>query len=180
VNALAKEEVGKYFHTHFVASFQKVATFQINGGQKQGGNVASYFCTPQNRVLHVVAGPVDDTRLLREARWAVETWKLAQLEARGSGSRLLALFRNAHAERLRREHGLDLRKAAPPAAGVPGQAAAPVYEQARFKALDSQGRVHLLLTAAPLAPLSHLYRIVFEKILDERVSSSPVEVAGTP
>ena len=51
-------------YTFFVSSFQKVATFRIvAGGQKQGGNVASYFCAPDGRVLHIVAGPVDCSRL---------------------------------------------------------------------------------------------------------------------
>ena len=52
--------MGDYLNRHFVSAFQKVATFQIvNGAQKQGGNVASYFCTPEGRVLHAIAGPVD-------------------------------------------------------------------------------------------------------------------------
>ena len=59
MNALADPEVGKYFKEHFLASFQKVGTFRIVGKNKQGGNVASYFCAPDGRVLHVVAGPVD-------------------------------------------------------------------------------------------------------------------------
>ncbi len=67
MNALANDEVGKYLAEHFVSSFQKVATFKIAGGQKQGGNVASYFCAPDGRVLHVVAGPVDAATMLRES-----------------------------------------------------------------------------------------------------------------
>jgi hypothetical protein len=48
-----------------------VGTFRIVNGQKQGGNVASYFCTPDGRVLHLIAGPVDGDTLIREARWVV-------------------------------------------------------------------------------------------------------------
>jgi len=59
VNALANPEVGKFVNEYFCSSFQKVATFKIVGGAKQGGNVASYFCAPDGRVLHCVAGPVD-------------------------------------------------------------------------------------------------------------------------
>ena len=59
MNALAKEKVGKYLNTHFVSAFQKVATFQVAGKAKQGGNVASYFCTHDGLVLHAIAGPVD-------------------------------------------------------------------------------------------------------------------------
>ena len=77
MNALANEKVGKYLNEYFVSSFQKVGTFQIVGGQKQGGNVASYFCAPDGRVLHVVAGPVDAATMLREAKWVVETTRKA-------------------------------------------------------------------------------------------------------
>ena len=81
MNALANDEVGKYLNEHFVSSYQKVATFKVVGGQKQGGNVASYFCAPDGRVLHVIAGPVDAATFLREAKWVVETTKLAMKEA---------------------------------------------------------------------------------------------------
>jgi hypothetical protein len=107
VNALADERVGKYLNEYFVSSFQKVATFRIVGnGQKQGGNVASYFCAPDGRVLHVIAGPVDAGTMLREAQWVVETTKKAIAESKGDGALFKAAFRKAHADRLRQEHGL--------------------------------------------------------------------------
>ena len=107
MNALANPEVGKYLNEYFVSSFQKVATFRIiNGVQKQGGNVASYFCAPDGRVLHVIAGPVDAATMLREAKWVVETTKKAMAESKGDGATFKAYFRKAHAERLRHENGL--------------------------------------------------------------------------
>jgi hypothetical protein len=107
VNALANPEVGRYLNEYFVSSFQKVATFRIvAAGQKQGGNVASYFCAPDGRVLHVVAGPVDSATLLREAKWVVATTRLAMAESKEDGAAFKAYIRKAHAERLRREHGL--------------------------------------------------------------------------
>jgi hypothetical protein len=106
VNALANAEVGKYLNEYFVSSFQKVATFRIVGGQKQGGNVASYFCAPDGRVLHCVAGPVNADVMLRESKWVVETTKKAMAEAKGDGGKFKAHFRKAHAERLKAEHGL--------------------------------------------------------------------------
>jgi hypothetical protein len=109
VNALADPEVGKYLNEYFVSSFQRVATFRITaGGQKQGGNVASYFCAPDGRVLHVIAGPVNAGTLLGEARWVVETAKKAIAESKGDGATFKVEFRKAHAERLRREHGLNV------------------------------------------------------------------------
>lgn len=111
MNALASPEVGKYLNEYFVSAFQKVATFRIVGNQKQGGNVASYFCAPDGRVLHVVAGPVDAATLVREAKWVVETTKKAIAESKGDGGRFKANLRTAHAERLKNEHGLVVEPA---------------------------------------------------------------------
>jgi hypothetical protein len=163
VNALANDNVGNYLNQHFVSSFQKVGTFKIVNGQKQGGNVASYFCTPDGQVLHVVAGPVDAATFLREARWTVETYKLAVLDSRGDAARLRAFFRQAHADRLKQENGLDIA-----AAGA---------LQSR-QALSLQGRAHLLLAAAPLVHIDQAYRLVFERILGEQVSTAPVAVVS--
>jgi hypothetical protein len=106
VNALANPEVGKYLNEYFVSSFQKVATFRIVGKQKQGGNVATYFCAPDGRVLHLVAGPVNAPQMLAEARWVVETTKRAMKETKDDGAAFKAYFRKAHAERLRNDAGL--------------------------------------------------------------------------
>jgi hypothetical protein len=106
VGALANKEVGKYINEFFVSSFQKVATFKIVGKQKQGGNVAAYFCAPDGRVLHVVAGPVNAAVMLREAKWVVETAKSAIKEAKGDGAKFKTIFRKAHAAKLKTDTGL--------------------------------------------------------------------------
>ncbi|MFO0878997.1 MAG: hypothetical protein U0840_16765 [Gemmataceae bacterium] len=106
MSALADREVGKYINEHCCASFQKVATFRIVGGAKQGGNVAAYFCAPDGRVLHVVAGPVNASTMLREARWVVETARTGIKESKGDGARFKALLREAHARRLKEDFGL--------------------------------------------------------------------------
>jgi len=103
---LTSPEVGKFVNEYFVCSFQKVATFKIVGNQKQGGNVATYFCAPDGRVLHVIAGPVDAATLLREAKWVVDNTEKAIAESKGDGARFKAYFRKAHAARLQAEHGL--------------------------------------------------------------------------
>jgi hypothetical protein len=108
VGALNNPEVGKYINEHCVASFQKVATFKIVGKQKQGGNVASYFCAPDGRVLHIVPGPVDAATMLREAQWIVTTAEKGIAEAKGDGSKFKAILRKAHADRLLTEHGLQV------------------------------------------------------------------------
>jgi hypothetical protein len=106
VNALADPEVGKYLEKYFVSAFQRVGTFRIVGKQKQGGNVATYFCAQDGRVLHAIAGPVDAQTLLREAQWVVESTKKALAANKEDGAEFKAYFRKAHAEKLRTEHGL--------------------------------------------------------------------------
>jgi hypothetical protein len=106
VNALADPEVGLYFEKYFVASFQRVGTFRIVGAQKQGGNVATYFCAPDGRVLHAIAGPVNAQTLLAESKWVVETAKAAIEKSKGDGVEFKAVLRRAHADKLRQESGL--------------------------------------------------------------------------
>jgi hypothetical protein len=91
VGALANAEVGKYINEHFVSSFQKVATFRIVGAAKQGGNVAAYFCAPDGRVLHVVAGPVNAATMLRESKWVVDTPSEAAAQAKKEGKLVFVL-----------------------------------------------------------------------------------------
>ncbi len=106
MGALNNAEVGKYCNEYFVSSYQKVATFKIVNGQKQDGNVAAYFCAPDGRVLHCVAGPVDAQTFLNEAKWTVETAKACIKDSKGSGAKFKELFRTAHAEKLRQEFGI--------------------------------------------------------------------------
>jgi hypothetical protein len=108
VGALTNPEVGKFINENCVSSFQKVATFKIVGNQKQGGNVASYFCAPDGRVLHVIPGPVDAGTMLREAKWIVGVTEKAIAEAKGDGAKFKAIIRKAHADRLLAEHGLQV------------------------------------------------------------------------
>jgi hypothetical protein len=113
VGALNNPEVGKYCNEFFVSSYQKVATFKIVNGNKQGGNVAAYFCAPDGRVLHCVAGPVDAATFLREAKWTVETAKTCIKDSTGkdgkvNGAKFKELFRKAHAEKLRQEVGITV------------------------------------------------------------------------
>jgi hypothetical protein len=156
---LANAEVGNYLKGNLVATYQKVGTFTIDGGQKQGGNVASYFCTPEGHVLHSIAGPVNAEVMLREARWVVETSKLAALDGAKSDVRLRGFWRSAHSDRLQHEHHVDLSR---------------IGRMHHRLNLDNQGKVHLLLATAPLPRLEQIYKLVFEKILNEKVSTAPV------
>jgi len=106
VGALNNEEVGKYVNKYFVSSFQKVATFKVIGKQKQGGNVATYFCAPDGRVLHCVAGPVNAATMLAECKWVVETTESAIKESKNDGAKFKEIFRKAHAAKLKQDTGL--------------------------------------------------------------------------
>ena len=197
MNALANPEVGAYINKHFVSSFQKVATFRIVNGQKQGGNVASYFCAPDGRVLHCEA-----------ATKAVEESKKQEIPFK-------VMFRKLHAERLRQEHGLVVEVAsfdapdpkddgplsyrdptgrplmpvlvAPPidgpdvefrgkaqAAGAPQMERAAKDKAGRGWVLGNQGRVHQLMAAYSMVKIEKVYATVFQNILGEQVSTQPV------
>ena len=170
--------MGNYLNTFFVSSYQKVGTFRVANGRKQGGNVASYFCLPEGQVLHVVVGPVDATTMLQEARWVVETWKLALLEKKEDPRQLLAFFAKAHADRLRQEHGLTLSEAHQLRSASTVDLTTLLAQSANRK-LSRQGQIHLLLACTSPIKIEQIYRVVFEKILGETISTSPVAVAQT-
>src|SRR5262249_14738191 len=144
------------------ASFQKVGTFQIVGGQKQGGNVVSYFLTANGGILDAVAGPVDAATFLREARWVVETRKMGQLEAGSDMTRYMRFFRAAHAERLPqtlltatinwpRLPLIEPTEAAP---------AALLDRDLIMGSLDQQGGLHLVRAVYPLMKLNVAYKVI--------------------
>ena len=174
MNALANVQVGQYLNRHFVAAFQKVATFQINGGQKQGGNVASYFCTPEGRVLHALAGPVDAVVFLREARWANETYQLA-LTVDNAPMQVQRFMRKAHIERLQKEHMVPLRDdTLPRPNAISAKFLDQLLIQNQLLGLNNEGKVHLLLAVGAMPRLDQVYQPVFERILNERISTVPV------
>jgi hypothetical protein len=98
----------------FVAAFQQVGSFRVSKPvdprgktrfshlSKQGGNLVSYFCTPDMEVLHMLVGPVQPEALIEGARWALA----AQQRITESGERRperIAACREAHGELVRDE-----------------------------------------------------------------------------
>jgi hypothetical protein len=145
-------------------------------GEKQGGNVASYFCTPDGEILDAIAGPVDADTLLREARWVVETRKMAQLNARGDARLLRQSYRQAHADRLGEAvPGVDWKRLPyfPPSENA---LAALLDTNPVAQQLDQEGKVNLLLALYPLVKLDLAYKVVYEKVLGETISTQPVAV----
>jgi hypothetical protein len=182
VNALAKREIGDYLNDRFVSTYQKVGTFRIANGQKQGGNVASYFCTPDGGVLHAIAGPVDANTLLREARWVVETRKMALLESHGDLNKYKSFFRLAHANLIPTSGELaHVNWQRLPLYKPTTDALEAVLDKTPgAMQLDKQGRVHLLLAAFPLVKLDQAYKVVYDRIVGERVSTLPVAEGNAP
>lgn len=167
-------DVGAYLNRHYVAAFQKIATFQKIGNAKVGGNVASYFCTPDGLVLHAVTGPVSSRVLLSEARWANETYEMARLENKTTPAELRACFRRAHVARLQNEHRLRnlTVEQLPDNVVLTPESIALLFDQNRH--MTDAGKVHLLLAVAPLPPIEQVYQAVFERLLNERISTNPV------
>ncbi|HEV3082340.1 MAG TPA: hypothetical protein VGY66_21330 [Gemmataceae bacterium] len=175
MNALANADVGNYMNDRFISSFQKVGTFRIVNGEKQGGNVASYFCLSDGSVLHAIAGPVNAATLLREARWVIENRKMAVSASKGDIEKYRAFFRKAHLERLRQEYRGRAKPG--PLPGDTDIAAATTETLAKMplgKGRPLQAQVHTLLAAYPLVKLEQVYPVVFERILGEKVSTLPV------
>jgi hypothetical protein len=106
--AFSNPELGDYLGRHFVAAFQKVPIVPQANGFRRPGVLVSYFCAPDGRVLHVVAGAVDAGSLLREAKWVVDSATKGIEESRKTEVPFKAVFRRMHAERLRREYGLTV------------------------------------------------------------------------
>jgi hypothetical protein len=82
VGALSDPKVGEFLSEHFVAAYEQIGGFRsvnVNGRvQRNGGNVASYFCTPDGRVIHAVTGPVNARTLLAEGQRALEMYQAAE------------------------------------------------------------------------------------------------------
>lgn len=173
MNALASDKVADYINDNFIATYLKVGTFQIVGGQKQGGNVASYFCQPDGAVVHAIPGKVDAETLLSEARWAAETRKYALTRSTNlttgvvDAQRLHLMVRKAHEERFAqlRNPNANLKR---PVAGR-----MPTYLP---KNLSTQAQTHWYLWMHPLAHVDRVFPYVWEDILNERVSGLPVAV----
>jgi hypothetical protein len=182
VGALAQKDVGDYLNTYFVSSYQKISTFTVAAnGQKQGGNVASYFCTPEGRVLHAVVGPVSGRKLLEEARWVEETWKLVEMfDVRGLAL-VQAQFRKAHLERLAREFNLNLKgnQLPPHELAIESRVIQGAYVNLLLsQSGDQQAKVHLLLAAFSAPKVVRVYGTVFETILNQEISTTPVLKKG--
>jgi len=194
VNALADEKVGEFVNEQFVAAHQKVGTFRKAGANKQGGNVATYFCLPDQTVLHVIPGPVDANVFLREARWAVSTYESAVMEVGNNTDALKDYLRTAHAQRYLTEHQPDRarlkggraaavsrREVATRQARAAAVAEPPAQLNDRMPRLMPEGvavlgQGHWLMWSEPLPRIGNVYKTVWTDILREPLTDLPVIV----
>jgi hypothetical protein len=148
-------------------------------------------------VLHVIAGPVDAKTFREEASWVVRKTKAAQEDSKGDATKFKELMRKYHADRLHEEHGIrvtpvlkdqalqDLETASA-YRDADGRRLAPVLPLAKIEnqsevktPLTNSAKVHQLLAAHAGMKIEDLYGAVFQGILNEKISTKPVQ-ADTP
>lgn len=190
MQALAKQEVGDFLTQNFVSVYDKIGTFQMNvdengTAQKNGGNVAAFFCTPKGYVIHVAAGPRTGEAFLAEAKWALAVHSqiladrtLGKSQARiDQVSRVTAALRWAHTEAFK---SLSSRDPNAPRSELVWNK--PPADPA-LNGLDEAGRrqrtkVHELLASRAYEPLTNVGPLVYTMILGERVTHQPVQLNG--
>ncbi|MSQ95688.1 MAG: hypothetical protein EXR98_14175 [Gemmataceae bacterium] len=172
MNALADSRVADYLNENFICTYLKVGTLQIVNGQKQGGNVASYFCVYDGGVLHAVPGQTNANKLLSEARWAYETRKSALTFSTDlvSGERNM----NKYMEQVRKSHHERYHAEQNGWSGPRNGRALPPIPATMPRNLGQQVQAHWLLTKGPLAKIDTVYPVVWTQILREQLSGLPV------
>lgn len=121
--------------------------------QKNGGNVGSYFCTPNGRLIHAVVGPVNAATLVAEANWAIAAYRpIAHEDVAGQMQYLESAHHAAIGQSVR--HGEYAAALPQPVANA------------------NSRQVHHYLAKHPLALLDSVYVPIFEKIVGEEISES--------
>ena len=157
-----------------MSAYKKVGTFRKDGDAKTGGNVATYFCLPDETVVHVIPGPVDAATFLREARWAVDVAESAVLEHPDDAFEQKAYLKLAHGLRY-----LTDRTGAVPRAGRGVSLGARVngLMPRQFpRGEQPLAQAHWLLWSGPMPRLADVYRTVWTDVLNEPLTDLPVRV----
>src|SRR5262249_46235567 len=100
-----------------------------------------------------------------------------QLESADDTTLIKAFFRKAHLERLRLEHRIDSKKLNLPGFEEATTSVAAALDRSKVgnRKLNNEGRVHVLLASYPLVRLEQVYTGVFEKVLNQKISTLPVK-----
>ena len=164
MGALSDKRVAEFVREQFIATFEQVGDFVVVSHnrnsdrgrlfelerekpllEKNGGNVVTYFCTPDRDVIHLVVGPVTPEKLKTEAVWAVQA--ATAIHRRGiNETQRKRLLSELHKERVTHQPRKALEGDSWCCADVANTAA------------------HELLSKRPLARLSGIERHVFEEL----------------
>lgn len=133
--------------------------FEISTGAdghivKNGGNVASYLCTPDGRVIHAVLGPVPADKLLAEMEWAVTSFQEILENSDAQWRQVLTSMKALHCRKRRQ-----------------------IYEQFRRHRWGTRQQVlfvHDLLGDKPLPPLQDIHQRCFAALGEQTQDSSGV------
>ena len=139
-----------------MAAYQQAGDFRavnVNGNvQKNGGNVATCFCTADGRVIHAVGGPATAEKLLQEARWAVDTYEFAANKASRNPAVQALLVRQRHLAEL----------------GVFGNSSANDLRKSHgWSSGSTETRAHQLMAKLPLANYLAVRKPIFEHLTGE-------------
>jgi hypothetical protein len=113
---------------------------------KNGGNVATYFTTPEGRVIHAVLGPVPAGELLAEARWAVDLYERASADSGDLATPIGLAHRDACEQA--------------PFRNTP----------------TTSRRVHQFFASHPLPLLKDVYKEIFTRILGQALRRDPADI----
>lgn len=159
--------------------------------RKQGGNLVSYFCTPDGRILNFVVGAVAPDAVLQAADWALEQHRAAG--GADHAADFVSAHGNAHLAALSPEFreafagfraNVDLPSPPPidklVKLAVEGQAKAMAPRFAhlsdpRFESIRNnlaRGSIagslpHLILSQRPLARIEDVDQVIFESLAGE-------------
>jgi hypothetical protein len=175
--------------------------------EKNGGNVVTYFCTPDMRVVHFVVGPVSAGVLHDEAAWAHRVYdevknrsidELTKAQADALAYKQLDAVRREHVAMLDDQAKISVRSAALQFAQKPRSAGAMYQSDSygrtskkrlppprRWESLiwnvggDKEERVHRILAVDPLPLLAEVDSSVFQQIAGERVNDRDGSVDRT-
>jgi hypothetical protein len=90
---------------------------------------------------------------------------------------LQACFSTAHRERLQEELDPEVFAKVRWSGDRSAKGTAKWLTQPAFANLGRRGLMHAILAREPLIPIEQIYRFVFEQILDEKVTTTPVQVS---
>ncbi len=134
--------------------------------QKNGGNVASYFCTPAGRVIHAVVGPVNADELFEEAQWAIDTFAAIADQPLRDQVQYVAVA-----------HQAALGRAVVAPNWGKSNWSRPVAVRDSPRRGGSSQQIHELLAEQPLATVVNVYQEIFEHILGQRISKAAPNLA---